>query len=167
MPPRTTTSGAGLVRALVEHCAAATAPSTSAAGSGSCGTSRHPLLARHPEQFHALYDVTAAAGEGRAPRGAGRRPCHHRRSRSRAAGPRVPRGLSSRTARAGARRSTSCLPHQGRALHALARVRPARRVPRPRASRPPSLKMLREVRARSTRWMPTRSSRRALHRGRM
>jgi xylan 1,4-beta-xylosidase len=127
MPPKDYAKWGGLVRALVEHCVARYGAPHVRGWLWELWNEPDIYYWRGtPEQFHALYDVTAAAVKAALPDARGR-PGHHRRPRHRPPRPRLPARLPRALRAAGHAARLRLLPHQGRALHALAGVRAARR----------------------------------------
>ena len=121
--------GAGWSRALVEHCVARYGATHVRGWLWELWNEPDISYWRGtPEQFYALYDVTAASREGRAAR-CGRSADPPRRAISAPGGgatvsPGLPRPLRETAAPL----DFVVLPHQGRALHPVARVRAARRA---------------------------------------
>ena len=143
----TTTSGAGSSARWSRTAWSATARSTCAAGCGSCGTSPTSSTgAAPPEQFYALYDVTAAAVKAALPDAAVGGPA--------TTGDLGPGGAatsssaaSSRTARSAGRPLDFVSFHTKGARFTPWRVYGPLGGPAPTRQSPSSLKMLREVRA--------------------
>ena len=151
MPPKDYDKWGGLVRALVAHCVERYGAESVRGWLWELWNEPDIAYWRgHGRAIPRALRRHGGGGEGGAARRRGGRSRHHRRSRPGPSRPRVPARLSRalRAARDAAR--LRLVPHQGRALHALAGLRTARRTGAHARSRPPASRCCARFAPRST-----------------